>query len=504
MNHLNAYRPDLGSTSFWLVLWGLLIYSTLGGEGLWPQVARMAAVTGIVGWGTNWMVIQMLFHPSRAWKIGPWTVPFTPGLLIHRKEALAKNIGIQVSETLLSREALEAQLQSAQSYRYIRDILSDFPGTLQKWIGSPADIFSELLSQGPLRHNLGASIASLLEALAGVSGRQFLEEYIPNWQEKLQRLISRLQNEDPHMAKEVAKILLSHALPQNSSRMQTLQTAYWIHGNSFRKLIKSGIIEVLKNFQANNAIDPHWDAFLNEFIHKHVIEPQSWLVRTWLEHFGNDGAITSKAKKRFVPALIDHVENSGDFDKWLDEILRPSSSSSITACLFHSLAHPEVQGRLGQLLGDLLVQSMHSMDLASALQHWCRSPRSALRAESLGELLGLSRKDYENFAEQILHQLAKLTPSLNVNTHPENISSTRHQPHLDRLALLLKETAATALPSVLKAIEIDRIVEDTIRAYNPQQLEGLVRQTTNHELRSIIQLGGWLGMLAGAALALTI
>ena len=51
-----------------------------------------AVLIGIlIGAYTNHLAIKMLFRPYRAWKIGSWQVPFTPGLIPKRKEEIESN-----------------------------------------------------------------------------------------------------------------------------------------------------------------------------------------------------------------------------------------------------------------------------------------------------------------------------------------------------------------------------------------------------------------------------
>jgi uncharacterized membrane protein YheB (UPF0754 family) len=67
----------------------------------------MMVIGGIIGGFTNFLAIKMLFRPYRAYYIGKWRVPFTPGLIPRRREELAKQLGKMVVSHLLTPESLK-------------------------------------------------------------------------------------------------------------------------------------------------------------------------------------------------------------------------------------------------------------------------------------------------------------------------------------------------------------------------------------------------------------
>lgn len=59
-------------------------------------------IGAVIGYGTNWVAIKMLFRPLKPVKIGKFTLPFTPGIIPKRKEKLANAIGKMVGNTLFT------------------------------------------------------------------------------------------------------------------------------------------------------------------------------------------------------------------------------------------------------------------------------------------------------------------------------------------------------------------------------------------------------------------
>ncbi len=61
-------------------------------------------VGAAIGYVTNWIAVKMLFRPLYPKYLGKWRLPFTPGIIPRRKDALAQAIGKAVGEELLTKE----------------------------------------------------------------------------------------------------------------------------------------------------------------------------------------------------------------------------------------------------------------------------------------------------------------------------------------------------------------------------------------------------------------
>ncbi|MFQ5912105.1 MAG: DUF445 domain-containing protein [Nitrospinota bacterium] len=96
-----------------------MILNALGGLGFWlPPLAG-----ALIGYGTNYLAIWMLFHPYR--RIGIWgcTVPFTPGLIPRERGKIAESIAESVERELLSGKEIVGLLkESALKRQVVRTI----------------------------------------------------------------------------------------------------------------------------------------------------------------------------------------------------------------------------------------------------------------------------------------------------------------------------------------------------------------------------------------------
>lgn len=66
----------------------------------------MPILGAVIGFGTNVLAIIMLFRPHKAIKIGGFKLPFTPGLIPKEQAQLAKSIGEQLGQSVLTPETL--------------------------------------------------------------------------------------------------------------------------------------------------------------------------------------------------------------------------------------------------------------------------------------------------------------------------------------------------------------------------------------------------------------
>ncbi len=80
-------------------------------------------VGAVIGYITNDIAIKMLFHPRKAYHIGKWRVPFTPGLIPKEKNRVARSIGNVISTQLLNSDVVAETLTSDNMVAEIREKL---------------------------------------------------------------------------------------------------------------------------------------------------------------------------------------------------------------------------------------------------------------------------------------------------------------------------------------------------------------------------------------------
>ncbi|MEN9255115.1 MAG: DUF445 family protein [Gloeomargarita sp. SZTDM-1c_bins_89] len=156
----------------------------------------------VIGYFTNDMAIRMLFRPYRAWYIGRYRVPFTPGLIPSNQGRLAQRIADTITSSLLTPEELQTiarrllQIERTQAAIY--------------W----------LLQTALNQVKLDAYKARTAKILAGIL-RDFLGQSLP----RLVRILARQEN---FLADQVNQIFDRFLLEFRLSPTQAEQLADWL------------------------------------------------------------------------------------------------------------------------------------------------------------------------------------------------------------------------------------------------------------------------------------
>lgn len=149
----------------------------------WIDILKIASgpvIGAVIGLFTNWIAVKMLFLPRKALYIGKWHIPFTPGVIPRRQEALARALGNTISESLVRKEDLKRTLCSNGVSRTVAQSVLSLPsvqsiGTrvlgdvkYEKSRDKALDLVTDKILDGILAVDIGSVISR--EASAAVSG----------------------------------------------------------------------------------------------------------------------------------------------------------------------------------------------------------------------------------------------------------------------------------------------------------------------------------------------
>lgn len=134
----------------------------------------MIVIGAAIGAVTNHFAIQMLFRPYRPYYLFGKRIPFTPGLIPKRRDELARQMGLMVTNHLLTPEGIKKRLMS---------------DTVKKQVLQFAEQFTQ---------KMAASSMTVQEALAAI-GIKYPQEAADTWidrftDEKLSELYSKYEH----------------------------------------------------------------------------------------------------------------------------------------------------------------------------------------------------------------------------------------------------------------------------------------------------------------------
>jgi uncharacterized membrane protein YheB (UPF0754 family) len=143
----------------------------------------MMVIGGVIGGFTNFLAIKMLFRPYRAYYIGKWRVPFTPGLIPKRRDELAKQLGKMVVTHLLTPESLQKKLMQQD---FVQDITVLAQNEISKVLESDKSLENILeqfqVHEGTtkLKHKMNDFIEMTYERLSAKYRNQAIRNVIPD------------------------------------------------------------------------------------------------------------------------------------------------------------------------------------------------------------------------------------------------------------------------------------------------------------------------------------
>mgnify|MGYP003328250196 CR=1 FL=1 len=82
-------------------------------------------IGALIGYFTNYLAVKMLFRPYYPKKIGKLRIPFTPGIIPKRKDALAHAIGNAVGENLFTKEDLYSVISNNDSEEEVNEFINN-------------------------------------------------------------------------------------------------------------------------------------------------------------------------------------------------------------------------------------------------------------------------------------------------------------------------------------------------------------------------------------------
>ncbi|WP_304222584.1 DUF445 family protein [Gracilinema caldarium] len=176
-------------------------------------------IGAIIGYVTNAIAIKMLFRPLYPIKIGPFQLPFTPGILPRERHKLADNIGRMVERELLTEEIIRQRLSKPDVIQAVEQgVSSATEQLLDTKLQGSSDFAKEAIDfLVHTIHNPGFinTVGSLLDNVAmDLQGRKISDLSgieIDELQAKVQLVISQqLEQLLPAASSSIGSLLDSH------------------------------------------------------------------------------------------------------------------------------------------------------------------------------------------------------------------------------------------------------------------------------------------------------
>lgn len=452
-----------------------------------------ALVGGVIGYSTNWFAVKMLFRPLQERHIGPWRVPFTPGLIPKKRAELARSLGHTVAQYLVTPDTLTTAFQHPQLGKRLEELVSDVVERLRSEERSLAELLQEV--------GLGGYLDVWPERLAN----KILQVIAEDGTSELLRLVSRdlpLETLAPSLASFVTAVLGSkHIREQFLSELE--QILERVQVDESKRLVDLVPIHLQQAVHNRILMDsPLWLDRLHEHLQtpasKQLIESfiQRMLTGSTMLRLFSAFADTGKLADALVQSLKKEEVRTQIVSQlltlWQRLMEQPAASLAAKVKLqelsqWEWLNSPQLMATLQDKLQQVI---RNSGDVIGA------DPELARRLDRLAQDaidLIISSPASQRALVSCLRRLLMVTPAQLLGSL-ELPSPAALAP---RLQGGLQWVAAAYGPELLSLLRLTEVVEAQVNDLDIIQVEEILLQVMRDQLAAITNLGFLLGALIG-------
>ena len=467
---------------------------------MWLPFLTSALVGGIIGYATNWLAIRMLFRPLTVKRLGPWRLPFTPGLIPRKRAALAKSLGQTVAQHLVTVDTLSAALDTQEFAASLEGFLNTAWSNLrtnEASFGEWLEAAGLMAVTGPLPELWAAQLSGWLPSLfqtikreSDSAGPSMMDsnhtlKYLGSiWQTVLNNVDFRNN----------LKARWRNTLQQEGERPLTLS-----------ELLPEDLEGTLYQLLLNES--PHWLDLLQDKMNS---ESGRILISNLIEQFLAGNSLfrllaTFTDSKKLAINLIQQLEKDEVRISLTMALLKGYQrlmSTPVTTLLDDAILKPVLDG-LRPLLDQvsepgtlgLLWQQISSAltETPELTQELTEQSAEALEAVLTGPT---GQAFLSKLLRAILEDILKFTPASLLKgtaaSFPKHLVAKFHR--------LLLEATATHGIRILEALRLETVVEDQVNALDIAEVEEILLVVMREQLTAITNLGFLLGALIGSLL----
>ncbi|GAB4367563.1 MAG: DUF445 family protein [Spirochaetales bacterium] len=481
-------------------------------------IALPILLGALIGYITNAIAIRMLFRPLTEYRIGPFRVPFTPGVIPRQRSQLSRSIARMVSKELLTEGALRRRLEDPGFQDRVYDRLSDVSDRI---LDTPIRTLMDAIPP-PIRE-MGVSILgtavkeSFQEGSSPSPFRALLEEVLEQFWE----------------------LPVPPSVPEGILRWvdesEGVQRFLRQAGQLFRDRVRAGLTprQILgEEFGAErirSLLDPLYSAVGN-WVVRFLRSPE---VKRDLEIHGRFLLREILAELSFFQRLL---ITAGQYDRTLEErmpfivedviraIERAKDGGPLKEKVLTKVTE-EVEKLMDEPLGEwveplwALLEKGVRNGLRGAIQRILPSQEEEglLLGIWISRLSGVSRQDLTGRTLELIHAWVYQRPVedgirmfirnmwevpgkvLGEKTIGELIPQAREEKKNLNLFLIrtIFDILSEKLPVILSALDVEDLVARRIDELDIEEVEGLLLSIISRHLRWINVFGGILGALIG-------
>lgn len=497
----------------------------------------------LIGYVTNAIAIRMLFRPFTEYRIGPFRVPFTPGVIPRQRYQLSRSIARMVSKELLTEVAFQKRLKDPVFQNRVYERLSDLSdrlfsnpiGKLLDAIPLPVREIGVSFLRTAVRQAFGSSLSrpslqelpfrnlleEILESLWEIplpvtvpreilrrfreseGGRRFIHRVLQSVQEKVQEGITLKELLGGDFYADRIRLILDLIYPKVSSflvqflRTPEVKKQLEIEG----RILLRQILSELSFFQRLLITAGQYDRSLDERM-PHIVEDVIQAIERLMDEVLLKEKIVEGIEEELGKLLEQPVmtlyEKAGK--GWID---------SVWTILEEGIEN----GFLQILHSILLIRGEADVPLGIWVSQLSGIPRRELTPRTLeliqgwffpGEETGQPHTLLSPLGEGLVSVFRRMWEVLKKVIGEKTLGdlfplTTEEKSNLDLFLIrTLFDILNTKLPVILKALDIEDLVAKRIDELDIQEVEELLLSVISRHLAWINVFGGILGAIIGA------
>lgn len=234
----------------------------------------LVVIGAVIGGATNIIAIRMIFRPFRAYYIGSFKVPFTPGLIPKRRAEIAEQFGKIVEEYLVTPEGIGDKILQPSFIKSIEERIKEL---IHQFVSQESTL-SDLLE---LQTNGIVSTRQIEEAFQ-LTVKNKLKEFVDERKEKplkdlmTPRLIEKIENEIPKLTAVLLQSGQDYFDSYEGRREveQLVESFFESKGN-----VANTIAKLIKKTSPENLLTNELTKLLKQEETSEIIN--GWLIKEW-------------------------------------------------------------------------------------------------------------------------------------------------------------------------------------------------------------------------------
>ena len=497
-----------------------------------PNIIITPAAGAVIGYFTNYLAIKMLFRPYEAKYIFGMKVPFTPGLIPKEKLRIAKSLGDAISTHLLNKNVVMDALTKDDVLNSINSMADSVINNIKEKDITLSAFCSETLGMDYVHttEKLSAFLSkTICSSLSDdeLKGRIADEIYIKAGEILHKPLCELPYNQLADVIRDVVEFAIRDTA-ENEKFKADISNLVWTYLCSKREderriceIMSPSTQRDLKDYVAMKT-----PAAVNMLLSATEDEEVERMLKSKLSNaiFSIGGPMigmfvnVDNMYVRIIEQLTQYInnpENMPEIESAVDKIadrIMDSTCGSIIASLtgevrenmlmkgisfafdeaIRSNGFSAITDRINDFFEDNKNRSVMDMLMKADANSddKIREIIFSLTEKLLGSIT-------EDDVEGILSSLLEYAGNTNLSSALSSLSSESIAKAKETFIGIYKKCVETAAPKIISAFDISSVAQAQIESFSMTEIERIIVEIADRELKSITAVGGVLGFIIG-------